>query len=305
MRFTEPDTKKPVLTILGDVREVIKSIPDNTFQCCVTSPPYWGVRDYGVAGQIGAEPLLPDYISDLVAVFREVRRVLKPDGTFWLNIGNTYTSGGRTWRQSDAKNKGRAMSYRPDTPEGLKKKDLIGVAWMLAMGCQLDGWYLRNDIIWNKPNCQPESVKDRLTVGHEYLFMMTKSERYFFDQEAIREPVKNGTGWKNKRSVWDINTEPFPEAHFAVFPRALVRPCILAGTRPSDLVLDPFFGSGTVGEVCQELGRRAVGIEMKPDYVEIAKRRNARGIQTALFTPQAAPKKTKKRASGKRPSADP
>ena len=145
---------------------------------------------------------------------------------------------------------------------------------MLAMGCQADGWYLRNDIIWNKPNCQPESVKDRLTVGHEYLFLMSKSERYHFDQKAIQEPLINGDGFKNRRSVWNINTEPYAEAHFAVFPRALVRQCILAGTKPGDLVLDPFFGSGTVGEVCQELGRRAVGIELKPDYVEIAKKRN-------------------------------
>jgi len=303
MPFAEPTEKKPVITILGDVREVIKTIPDNTFQCCVTSPPYWGVRDYGIVGQIGAEPCLPDYIAELVSVFREVRRVLKPSGTFWLNIGNTFTSGGRTWRQSDAKNKGRAMSYRPDTPEGLKKKDLIGVAWMLALACQNDGWYLRNDIIWNKPNCQPESVKDRLTVGHEYIFLMTKSERYEFDQKAIQEPVMNGAGYKNKRSVWDINTEPFPDAHFAVFPRALVRPCILAGSKPGDLVLDPFFGSGTVGEVCQELGRLTVGIEMKPDYVEIAIRRNSKSIQTALFTLPPAPKMSTLPKPGKRVSS--
>ena len=305
MSFAEPTTTNPVLTILGDTREVIKDIPDNTFQCCVTSPPYWGVRDYGVAGQIGAEPLLPDYIADLVAVFREVRRTLKPDGTFWLNIGNTFTSGGRTWRQSDSKNKGRAMSYRPDTPEGLKKKDLIGVAWMLAMACQLDGWYLRNDIIWNKPNCQPESVKDRLTVSHEYLFLMTKSEKYFFDQAAILEPMKNSDGWKNKRSVWDINTEPFPDAHFAVFPRALVRPCILAGSKPGDIVFDPFFGSGTVGEVCKELSRRTVGIEMKPDYVNIANKRLGKAVQANMFTRSPAPRKTTKREPGKPVSSVP
>lgn len=280
---------------MGDTRKVLKDIPDDTFQCCITSPPYWGVRDYGITGQIGAEPLLPDYIADLVAVFREVRRVLKPDGTFWLNIGNTYTSGGRTWRQEDSKNRGRAMSYRPDTPEGLKKKDLIGVAWMLAMGCQLDGWYLRNDIIWNKPNCQPESVKDRLTVSHEYLFLMTKSEKYDFNQEAIREQTADGTGWKNKRTVWNINTEPFPEAHFAVFPRELVKPCILAGSNPGDLILDPFFGSGTVGEVAAELGRRTVGIEMKPDYVVIAKKRTGKAIQRSLPLNGVELKTTKKR----------
>ncbi len=290
MSFVEPTAEDPVKIILGDTREVLKAIPDRTFQCCVTSPPYWGVRDYGVEGQIGAEPLLPDYISDLVAVFREVRRVLKEDGTFWLNIGNTYTSGGRTWRQTDAKNKGRAMSYRPDTPEGLKKKDLIGVAWMLAMACQLDGWYLRNDIIWYKPNCQPESVKDRLTVSHEYLFLMTKSEKYLYSQEATKIPRKDGIGYKNLRTVWDINTEPFPEAHFAVFPKGLVRPCIAAGSNPGDLVLDPFFGSGTVGEVCRELDRRAVGIEMKPEYVEIATKRLAKPHQISLFCLNGAAK---------------
>lgn len=283
MPFTAPTPADPIKIMLGDTREVLKTIPDGIFQSCVTSPPYWGVRDYGVKGQIGAEPLLPDYVADLVAVFREVRRVLKPDGTFWLNIGNTYTSGGRTWRQIDSKNKGRGMSYRPDTPEGLKKKDLIGVAWMVAMECQLDGWYLRNDIIWNKPNCQPESVKDRFTVSHEYVFLMTKSEKYFFNQAATMVPTKDGTGSKNLRTVWDINTEPFPEAHFAVFPRALVRPCIAAGSNPGDLVLDPFFGSGTVGQVCRELDRLAVGIEMKPDYVEIARKRLAKPLQPSLF----------------------
>jgi len=301
MLFTEPTETEPVSIILGDTRQVLKAIPDDTFQCCVTSPPYWGVRDYGVKGQIGAEPLLPDYVKDLVSIFSEVRRVLKPNGTFWLNIGNTYTSGGRTWRQEDSKNRGRAMSYRPDTPEGLKKKDLIGVAWMLAMACQMDGWYLRNDIIWNKPNCQPESVRDRLTVSHEYLFLMTKSEQYDFDQQAIREQTKDGTGFKNKRTVWNINTEPFLEAHFAVFPRELVRPCILAGSNQGDLILDPFFGSGTVGEVAQELGRRTVGIEMKEDYVKIAKERTNKPQRT-LFTLSEL-KKTKSREPHKLISA--
>lgn len=262
-----------VQIIPGDVRQKLALLPDNTFHCCVTSPPYWGMRDYGHEGQIGAETNINDYISHLVDVFREVRRVLRPDGTFWLNIGNTYTSGGRTWRQSDAKNKGRAMSYRPDTPTGLKPKDLIGVAWMLAMALQLDGWYLRSDIIWHKPNCQPESVKDRVTVSHEYLFMLSKSENYYFDQESIKEQTADGKSHKNKRTVWQINTEPCKEAHFAVFPRALVRPCILAGAAKDGLVLDPFFGSGTVGVVAIEEGRGCVGIELKSQYIEIAKQR--------------------------------
>jgi DNA modification methylase len=273
MQDLEKLTPSDPLVLLGDTREVITTLPDNTFDCAITSPPYWGVRDYGVEGQIGAEPDINDYIQHLVQVFSEVRRVLKPGGTFWLNIGNTYTSGGRTWRQEDSKNRGRAMSYRPPTPEGLKKKDLIGVAWMLAMACQLDGWYLRNDIIWYKPNCQPESVKDRLTVAHEYLFMFSKSEKYTFYQDAIKEKAANGNGLKNKRTVWSINTEPFPEAHFAVFPKGLVTPCVLASTQKNDLILDPFYGAGTVGLVATELGRRCVGIEMNPEYVEIAKRR--------------------------------
>jgi len=268
-----PTKRTPIVTLLGDTRKLIQKLPDDTFQCVVTSPPYWGVRDYGIDNQIGAEPDLQLYIEHLVAIFREVRRVLKPDGIFWLNIGNTYSSGGRKWRGADNKNKGRAMSYRPPIPPGLKKKDLIGVAWLLALECQKDGWYLRNDIIWNKPNCQPESVKDRLTVSHEYLFMFSKSERYSFDQEAIKESTTNGNGLKNKRTVWSINTEPCPEAHFAVFPRGLIRPCILAGSQKNDIVLDPFYGAGTVGIVTRELGRRCVGIELNDEYLKIAEQR--------------------------------
>lgn len=241
------------------------------------------MRDYGFDGQIGAEHSIDDYIASLVTCFRDVRRVLRPDGTLWLNIANTYTSGGRAWRDRDVKNMGRAMSYRPDTPAGLKPKDLIGMAWMLALSLQRDGWYLRSDIIWHKPNCQPESVKDRVTVSHEYLFMFSKNETYYFDQDAIKEPTADRKGHKNRRSVWQINTEPCKEAHFAVFPRALVRPCILAGSPIGGLVLDPFFGSGTVGIVAIETGRKCVGIEVKPEYVEIAKQRLS-SATPALFT---------------------
>ncbi len=276
-----PTKSQPIVTLNGDTRELIHQLPDDTFQCVVTSPPYWGVRDYGVENQIGAEPDLHQYIKHLVEVFREVRRVLKPDGTFWLNIGNTYSSGGRKWRDADEKNKGRAMPYRPPTPPGLKKKDLIGVAWLLALECQKDGWYLRNDIIWNKPNCQPESVKDRLTVSHEYLFMFSKSERYYFNQDAIKENTTNGNGRKNKRTVWSINTEPCLDAHFAVFPRALIRPCILAGSKKDDIVLDPFYGAGTVSIVTKELGRKCVGIELNDEYLDIADKR-AEIVQTSL-----------------------
>ena len=263
--------QNPVQIIYGDAREKLKIIPDNTFHTCITSPPYWGMRDYGHKNQIGAEPYITDYVQNLVKCFREVRRVLRKDGTLWLNIGNTYTSGGRAWRAPDAKNKGRAMNYRPDTPNGLKPKDLIGVAWMVAMALQLDGWYLRSDIIWHKPNCQPESVKDRVTVAHEYLFMLTKSEKYYFNQSVIKEQTTDGKGQKNKRTVWTINTEPCKEAHFAVFPRELVRPCILAGSPVGGIILDPFFGSGTVGAVAIETSRNCIGIEAKKEYIEIAK----------------------------------
>jgi DNA modification methylase len=282
-KYTEPTTENPLYVIEGDVRDVLPTFPGDTFQTVITSPPYWGVRDYGVKNQIGAERDVNDYIRSLVHVFSEVRRVLRPDGTFWLNIGNTYTSGGRTWRQEDAKNKGRAMSYRPPTPVGLKKKDLIGIAWMLAMECQKEGWYLRNDIIWYKPNCQPESVKDRLTVSHEYLFLLTKSERYVFNQEAVMEHAVNGNGFKNKRTVWPVNTEPYPGAHFAVFPRSLVRPCVLSGTKEDDLILDPFYGAGTVGVVAKDLGRRCVGVEIKPEFVKLAKERT--GAIQKCFSP--------------------
>lgn len=268
-----PTSENPVPIVCGDVRNVLKELPSDLFQAVITSPPYWGVRDYGFNGQIGSEADLDDYVSGLVEVFREVRRTLHPDGTFWLNIANTYSSGNRTWRAPDEKNKGRAMSYRPPTPPGLKPKDLIGVAWKVAMALQYDGWYLRNDIIWHKPNCQPESVKDRFTVAHEYIFMFSKSERYSFYQLEAAEERKDLNGHKNRRTVWPINTEPYPEAHFAVFPRKLIEPCVLAATKEGDMILDPFFGSGTVGLVARTMGRLCLGVELKPEYVELAMRR--------------------------------
>ncbi|MFY3094002.1 DNA-methyltransferase [Achromobacter xylosoxidans] len=253
-------------------------MPERHFDCVVTSPPYWGLRDYGIDGQIGAESTVGEYIADLVRLFREVRRTLADDGTLWLNIGDSYTSGGRTWRDADAKNKGRAMSYRAPTPEGLKPKDLIGVPWRLAFALQADGWYLRTDMIWNKPNCQPESVKDRPTRSHEYIFLFSKSEKYYYDWEAIMEPAANPKQKsKNRRTVWNINTEPYPGSHFAVYPRALVRLCVAAGSRPEGRVLDPFFGSGTTGVVCNELGRDCIGIELNEEYAELARERLSRG----------------------------
>lgn len=256
--------------IVGDSRKELMFFPDNIFQCCITSPPYWGLRDYDYPNQIGAEDKVEQYVEHIVTVFREVRRTLREDGTCWLNIGDSYTSGGRTWRAPDKKNPARGMTYRPDTPEGLKPKDLIGVPWRVALALQQDGWYLRSDIIWNKPNCQPESVKDRPTRSHEYLFLLTKSENYHYDSDAIKEQANGSGQLKNRRTVWNINTEGFKGAHFAVFPPTLVKLCLLAGSRPGSMVLDPFIGSGTVGVVCKETGRRCIGIEMKPEYAELA-----------------------------------
>ncbi|APO91512.1 site-specific DNA-methyltransferase [Xanthomonas arboricola] len=261
--------------VVGDARKVLAGMADKSFQCCITSPPYWGLRDYGVDGQIGAEPTLEAYIEDLVALFREVRRTLRDDGTLWLNIGDGFTSGGRTWRAPDKKNKGRAMEYRAPTPDGLKPKDLIGVPWRLAIALQADGWYLRADIIWQKPNCQPESVKDRPTRSHEYVFLLTKSERYYYNSDAVKELTADGKHTKNRRSVWAINTEPYGGNHFAVFPTELVRLCMEAGSKKEEVVLDPFFGSGTVGQVARDNGRKFVGIELSPDYAELARKRLA------------------------------
>lgn len=258
--------------IEGDSRKVLKGLPASTYQTCITSPPYWGLRDYGIDGQIGAEVKLDDYLRDLVAVFGEVRRVLTDDGTLWLNIGDSYTSGGRTWRQSDRKNPARGMDYRAPTPDGLKPKDLIGVPWRLAFALQEDGWYLRTEIIWNKPNGLPESVKDRPTRTHEYVFLLSKTENYYYDHEAMKEPARNG-GRRAGRTVWNINTEPRKDRHFAAFPTALVAKCLDASTRPESKVLDPFFGSGTVGEVCQAYGLPFTGIELNREYIEIAMNR--------------------------------
>lgn len=252
----------------GDAADFLKLLPPNLFQTCVTSPPYWALRDYEISGQIGLENTVDEYISRLVTVFEAVRHSLREDGTLWLNIGDSYTSGGRTWRAPDKKNPGRAMDQRPPTPGGLKSKDLIGIPWRLAMALQAAGWYLRADIIWNKPNCQPESVKDRPTRSHEYVFLFSKSQKYYYDNLAVRGPNN-----RNMRTVWDINTQPSSDAHFATFPNSLVEPCLGLGSRENDLVLDPFLGSGTTGVVCLEMRRRFLGIELNPDYIEIARKR--------------------------------
>jgi site-specific DNA-methyltransferase (cytosine-N4-specific) len=250
------------LIVIGDSRQVLRHVPDNSVRCCVTSPPYWSLRDYDIPGQIGLEGRLADYFASLVWVFEEVRRVLTPDGTLWLNIGDSYTSGGRTWRAPDKKNPIRAMNVRPPTPDGLKPKDLIGVPWRLAFALQAAGWYLRADIVWNKPN--------------EMLFLFSKSEQYHYDASAIRGPND-----RNLRTIWDINTLPYKEAHFATFPPAIVEPCLALGSEEGDLVLDPFLGSGTTSEVALAMGRRFLGIELNPEYAEIAKSRLRKGTLRA------------------------
>ena len=262
----------------GDAEVLLRRLPSNFFRCCVTSPPYWGLRDYGAEGQIGAEKDPSDYVRRLVAVFEQVRRVLSEDGTLWLNIGDCYTSGNRAYRAPDKKNPVRAMSYRAKTPNGLKPKDLVGIPWRLAFALQEADWFLRSDIIWEKPNCMPESVRDRPTRSHEYLFLFSKSLKYYYDHENVRE-----SGGRNRRSVWSIPTEPFLGAHFATFPPKLVEPCILAGSRPGDWVLDPFLGSGTVGVVCEQQRRNYVGIELNPKYVNLALER-IRRTERFLFT---------------------
>jgi DNA modification methylase len=275
----EPLQPTASTVLLGDAAVALRRLPAAFFRCCVTSPPYWGLRDYGAPGQIGAEEDPRDYVRHLVAVFEEVRRTLADDGTLWLNVGDSYTSGNRAYRAPDKKNPIRAMSYRAKTPPGLKPKDLVGIPWRLAFALQEAGWYLRSDIIWEKPNCMPESVRDRPTRSHEYLFFLTKSLRYHYESRPVSEA--NG---RNRRTVWSIPTEPFPGAHFATFPPNLVEPCILAGSLPGDWVLDPFFGSGTVGVVAEQLGRKYVGVELKPEYVEIAVER-IRNTERLLFLP--------------------
>jgi site-specific DNA-methyltransferase (cytosine-N4-specific) len=260
----------------SDAGTLLQKLPENLFRCCITSPPYWGLRDYGIDGQIGAEEEPAAYVRRLVDVFEGVRRVLTDDGTLWLNIGDSYTSGNRGYRAPDRKNPVRAMTYRAPTPDGLKPKDLIGIPWRLALALQEAGWFLRSDIIWEKPNCMPESVKDRPTRAHEYLFLLTKSVKYYYNHANIKEP--NG---RNRRTVWSIPTEPFPGAHFATFPPKLVEPCVMAGSKPGDWILDPFFGSGTVGVVCEEQRRNYVGIELNPEYVEIALQR-IRNVQPPM-----------------------
>ncbi len=286
-----------------DCLEGLKQLPDNSINCCVTSPPYWGLRDYGVEGQLGLESTPEEYVSKMVEIFREVKRVLRDDGTLWLNLGDSYA--GNCSRTST----GRAGLGNPregvftKKGKGIKPKDLIGIPWRVAFALQADGWYLRQDIIWHKPNPMPESVTDRCTKAHEYVFLMSKSQQYYYDNEAIKErtltkdnsnrnrditKLNNTPGRtkmmglktndydnRNKRSVWTVATKPFKEAHFAVFPPDLIKPMILAGCPTGGVVLDPFVGSGTTAIVARKLGRHFVGIELNEKYKQMAERRVA------------------------------
>lgn len=334
---------KERLTILqGDWIDRLKELEDESVQTCVTSPPYWGLRNYGVDGQLGLEKTPEEYVSKMVEGFREVRRVMNSDGTIWLNLGDGYAGGGnyrgKSVLSAKQSSNGGAVGQvgAMPIPRGIKPKDLIGIPWLVAFALRADGWYLRCDIIWAKPNPMPESVIDRPTRAHEYIFLMSKSRKYFYDADAIKEPPSqasidrisqqsfdeqeggekdslNGNrschktlhNWKravfggvnkhngyenrkhsgreddgsyiqngvNKRSVWTVPPANYGEAHFATFPPALIKPCILAGSRVGDTVLDPFFGSGTTGLVAIENGRRCVGIELNPEYIKLANKR--------------------------------
>lgn len=302
--------------LVGDVRTRLAEIPDGSVQTCVTSPPYWGLRDYGQDDQIGLEESPQDYINSMVEVFREVWRVLADDGTLWLNIGDSYVGTGNKglWKDPKYPDGRNAQSIALNNKvEGLKPKDLVGIPWRLAFALQADGWYLRQDIIWAKPNVMPESVRDRCTKSHEYIFLMTKSPKYYYDHVAIKEPVSEvslkraKSGWKsdrpsaktsaggidvsemgtrfvnpegrNKRDVWFIPTASFKGAHFAVMPEKLVEPSILAGSREGDTVLDPFTGSGTVAVVALRHNRNFIGVELNPEYAAIAVDRIGMGTE--------------------------
>jgi DNA modification methylase len=315
-----PDEEAVTVRVLvGDCRDILRTLPEQSVHCCVTSPPYFGLRDYGVAGQIGLEPTPDEFVAEMVAVFREVRRVLRDDGTLWLNLGDSYASSqkgsggigksglrndGRDeqtrLRSADLSNAAAKFDVRRFDLDGacLKPKDLIGIPWRVAFALQADGWWLRSSIIWHKPNPMPESVRDRPTSAHENIFLLAKSERYFFDADAVKEadggkPSGNGFvrdhrlsygdrgqeeqwepgGGRNIRNVWTVATQPFADAHFATFPPALIDPCIKAGCPVGGTVLDPFGGAGTTGLVADRLQRNAILCELNPEYAAMADRR--------------------------------
>jgi DNA modification methylase len=296
--------------LVGDVRDSLRQLADGSVRCVVTSPPYWGLRDYGNDGQIGLEQTPELYVAEMVEVFREVRRVLADDGTLWLNLGDSYNGAAPNRSGANGYNDGRTnrdKRFSVGGVQGLKPKDLVGIPWRVAFGLQADGWYLRQDIIWAKPNPMPESVTDRCTKAHEYVFLLTKQPRYYYDHKAAAEPAKyagvtvkasdpntakNGAkgtfgatavgftqhdtvvgDTRNRRSVWTVTTKPFKGAHFAVMPEALVEPCVLAGSARGDTVLDPFSGSGTVGVVALKHDRNYIGCELNPEYADLSRKR--------------------------------
>ena len=316
--------------IEGDALRVLRRLPSQSINCCVTSPCYWGLRDYGVPGQMGLEKTPEEYVARLVDVFREVRRVLRDDGTLWLNLGDSYATGGgkvgdcpgggkqgaryRGDHGADPKSAGIGPQTQPNRMPiaGLKPKDLVGIPWRVAFALQADGWYLRSDIIWHRPNPMPESVTDRPTKAHEYVFLLAKGAKYYYDAAAIAEPAKYpgdhgfprgpidgcdsdlitwraksqqsrkiagvdsrtaGSETRNKRTVWTVTTKPFKGAHFATFPPKLIEPCILAGCPKGGIVLDCFAGAGTTGLVATQHGRRFIGIELNPKYAQMARER--------------------------------
>ena len=261
--------------LFGDCRETLSQI-DEKVRMCVTSPPYYGLRNYGdESNQIGQEDTPEEYIQNLVNIFRSVRNCLSDDGTLWVNIGDSYYNyrpgkGQALVQQTVATNKQDLpdkCARRGNKLEGLKEKDLIGIPWMLAFALRADGWYLRQDIIWNKPNPMPESVRDRCTKSHEYIFLLSKNQNYYFDVDVIKEPTRR------KRSVWNINKKPYKGSHFAVFPPELITPCILAGSEKNDIVLDPFMGSGTTAMVARDLGRHYIGCELHEEYNDLIQQR--------------------------------
>ena len=271
------DCRKTLGTLKAQISIGIAERP----RMCVTSPPYYGLRDYGGQdNQIGLEQSPEEYVKQLVEVFREVRNVLTDDGTLWVNIGDgyyNYKSGtGEYAKQSVAKGR-QDLPYknpkRANKLEGYKDKDLIGAPWMFAFAMRADGWWLRQDIIWSKPNPMPESVRDRCTKSHEYMFLFSKSRNYYFDVDSIKIPTIDGEGLKRKKSVWEINTTTYKGAHFATYPPELIEPCILAGSEKGDIVLDPFMGSGTTGMVAKSLGRDYIGCELHQDYSDLINHR--------------------------------
>ncbi len=270
---------KQLQVFTGDALTVLRTLASDSVNCCVTSPPYWGLRDYQTEGQFGMEKNHLEYVSHIVEVCREIRRVLRPDGTMWLNLGDSYAASPGKHKPEDkagAKQKTNpASAVRMDkNSPGLKPKDLVGIPWRVAFALQEDGWYLRQDIIWSKPSPMPESVRDRCTKSHEYIFLLAKSATYYYDVEAVKEKAVGQTDTagetrRNRRSVWTVQTKPYKGAHFSTFPPKLVEPCILAGCPAGGVVLDPFSGSGTTGMVALQYGRNAVLIELNPDYIPL------------------------------------